>query len=153
MSLIEAYPILKLRIDVFVVEQDCAYPDLDDRDLEETARWVWATDDTRLAALPEQGHPAPADHPVIATLRILLDPDGRARIGRVATAESARSNGTARRLMDHALELIGPGRVVVLEAQAYLQGWYERFGFEVSGNPYIEDGIPHVPMTRAVPLD
>ena len=133
LSLSEGYPILKLRVDVFVVEQDCPYPDLDGRDLEPGTRWVWATD--------EGGS-------VTATLRILTDPDGRTRIGRVATATSARSGGTASRMMAHALELIGPAVTVTLDAQAHLEGWYARFGFARSGPEFIEDGIAHVPMDR-----
>jgi ElaA protein len=127
-----AYPVLKLRVDVFVVEQECAYPELDGRDLEPDALWLWATDE---------------DGSVLATLRILTDPNGRARIGRVATAGSARSGGVASQLLRFALESIEPGRVVTLEAQAHLEGWYARFGFVRSGAEYVEDGIPHVPMT------
>jgi ElaA protein len=133
LSLAQAYPILRLRVDVFVVEQDCPYPELDGRDLEPGTRWVWTTD---------------AAGAVIATLRMLSDPDGRARIGRVATAPAARSNGTASRLMAHALRLLGDDATVTLDAQAQLEGWYARFGFARSGQPFVEDGIPHVPMDR-----
>jgi ElaA protein len=133
LSLAQAYPILKLRVDVFVVEQECAYPELDGRDLEPAARWVWATDEAGA---------------VTATLRVLVDPDGRARIGRVATAQSARSNGTASRMMAYALELIGAGVAVTLDAQSPLEGWYARFGFVRSGPEFVEDGIPHIPMDR-----
>lgn len=145
LSLAEAYPILRLRVDVFVVEQECAYPELDGRDLEPSALWIWATD---------------SDGKVAGTLRVLTDPDGRARIGRVATAEDARANGTASAMMNHALGLLtselsrgldarGQGeREVTLDAQSRLEGWYERFGFLRCGAEYVEDGIPHIPMTR-----
>jgi len=122
------YKILKLRVDVFVVEQQCAYAELDDRDLEPGARQLWVE----------------AAGEVIATLRV-LDDGVALRIGRVATAPSARSGGHAGRLMERALELAGD-RDVVLDAQSYLQGWYERFGFVRSGDEFIEDGIPHIPM-------
>ena len=127
------YRILQLRTDVFVVEQECAYPELDGRDLEPSARQVWI----------EQ------DGTVVATLRLLRDEDGRARIGRVATAASARGAGHAAVLMARALELASDVEVV-LEAQSYLEQWYARFGFERSGVEYVEDGIPHVPMRRPI---
>ena len=123
------YAVLRLRVDVFVVEQECPYPELDGRDLEAGAHWWWA----------ERGGE------VVATLRVLVDDPGTARIGRVATAGSARSGGVAARLMRHALETAG-ARDVVLDAQAYLEGWYARFGFVRDGEPFVEDGIPHVPM-------
>jgi ElaA protein len=132
LSLVEAYPILRLRVDVFVVEQECPYPELDGRDLEPTAIWLWATEETGA---------------VTATLRVLTDDDGRARIGRVATAAAARSNGTASELLRYALDSLSAERAVTLDAQSQLEGWYARFGFVRSGNEYVEDGIPHIPMT------
>lgn len=124
------YKILKLRVDVFVVEQVCPYPELDGRDMEPGTRQFW---------IESAGE-------VLATLRLLDDGDAM-RIGRVATAATARSGGHAGRLMTRALEL-ADGREVVLDAQSYLQGWYERFGFTVHGDEYVEDGIAHVPMRR-----
>jgi ElaA protein len=130
------YRLLALRVDVFVVEQACAYSELDGRDVEPQARLVWAERD---------GEP-------ISTLRLLIDPDGTARIGRVATAVAARSGGVAARLMDRALTLaeqFAPGRDVVLDAQLRLFDWYRRFGFARDGADYEEDGIGHVPMRRS----
>jgi ElaA protein len=129
------YRVLKLRVDVFVVEQACAYSELDGRDLEPEARLVWAEEDGA----------------VLATLRLLIDADGSARIGRVATASTARTRGIAARLMERALELVktdGSGRrpEIVLDAQAYLEHWYERFGFLRDGEDFYEDGIAHLPM-------
>jgi ElaA protein len=123
------YRILALRGEVFVVEQNCVYADLDGRDLEPEARQLWIE----------------RDGAVLATLRMLVTPDGAARIGRVATAAPARGSGLAARLMQRALTLAGD-REVVLNAQAYLLEWYERFGFVRDGADYDEDGIPHVPM-------
>lgn len=128
------YRILALRVDVFVVEQACPYPELDGRDLESGARWVWAANG------PD----------IVATLRILVDPDGRARIGRVATARESRSAGTAGRVLWAALDLIGD-QECVLDAQSYLRGWYERFGFVRNGPDFVEDAITHVPMVRPRP--
>jgi ElaA protein len=129
------YRLLALRVDVFVVEQECAYRELDGRDLEPAAVLVWAH--------VVDGHP-------IATLRLLSDPDGSARIGRVATAASARSAGIAARLMERALQL-AEGRATVLDAQVQLEGWYARFGFVRAGPDFDEDGIAHLPMRRASP--
>lgn len=126
------YEILRLRVDVFVVEQECPYPELDGRDLEPTARLLWFADD---------------DARVLATLRVLHDGDDR-RIGRVATASSARGRGLAADLMRSAVDECD-GRLVRLDAQAHLSGWYARFGFVVDGDEFLEDGIPHLPMTLA----
>jgi ElaA protein len=126
------YKILRLRVDVFVVEQQCPYPELDGRDLETTARQLWIEDGAG---------------EITATLRVVREPDGTARIGRVATAASARGAGLAATLMSHALERIGDGDAV-LDAQEHLEAWYGRFGFERSGPSFVEDGIPHVPMRR-----
>jgi ElaA protein len=130
LAAVTMYRILELRVDVFVVEQNCPYHELDGRDLEPDAVWVWAEDDGE----------------ILATLRIVHDTDGRARIGRVATAPAARSAGTASRLMQCALDQIAPGAEVLLDAQSYLEGWYARFGFVRGGSEFVEDGIPHVPM-------
>jgi ElaA protein len=126
------YRILALRSLVFVVEQNCVYADLDGRDLEPDARQLW---------IDEQAT-------VLATLRLLVDPDGCARIGRVATAPAARRQGLAAQLVTRAVELAGR-RAIVLDAQAHLAGWYERFGFERDGADFDEDGIAHTPMRRA----
>ena len=131
-----AYGLWRLRADVFVVEQECAYPDLDGRDLEPGTRHVFA----RAAGRP------------VAYLRILAEPDGVARIGRVCVSPEHRSAGLAGDLMRAALDEIGHGPSV-LGAQAYLQSWYERFGYVVDGPEYDEDSIAHVPMLRASPSD
>jgi len=127
------YMILKLRCDVFVVEQKCFYADLDGRDTEPGTRHVWLSHGDEIRAY----------------LRILDDGDAE-RIGRVVTAPSARGNGLAQRLMDEALTVIG-NRPSVLDAQSYLADFYAKFGFQQTGPEYLEDGIPHVPMVRAAP--
>ena len=125
-----AYALLKLRSDVFVVEQNCVYPEMDGRDLESSARHLWTADGA-----------GPTSY-----LRLLQDAPGEARIGRVCTRADARGAGLAARLVDAALALV-PGQVVRLNSQQYLGGWYARWGFETSGEPFLDDGIPHVPMT------
>ncbi|HJR37506.1 MAG TPA: GNAT family N-acetyltransferase [Nocardioidaceae bacterium] len=125
-----AYLLWQLRESVFVVEQSCPYPELDGRDLEPGTRHVWA----------EYGG-AP-----VAYLRLLEDHD-EARIGRVLVAAGHRGRGLAGRLMEVALDLVGdrPSR---LDAQSYLARWYERYGYEQTGPEFLDDGIPHVPMSR-----
>lgn len=123
------YRILALRAAVFVVEQDCAYLDPDGRDLDADALQLWIE----------------RDGAVVATLRLLHDEDGAARIGRVATARDARGEGLAAALMRRAIQLV-PDGAVVLGAQAYLEEWYAQFGFVRDGADYVEDGIPHLPM-------
>ncbi|SCG51755.1 GNAT family N-acetyltransferase [Micromonospora halophytica] len=125
------HDLLRLRIDVFVVEQACPYPELDGRDVEPGTRHLW---------LESGGAP-------LAYLRILADPGGVARIGRVVVAPGARGAGLAGRLMTEALRLVGD-RPCVLEAQSHLADFYARHGFTVTGPEYVEDGIPHLPMRR-----
>lgn len=126
------YAILRLRTDVFVVEQECPYPELDGRDLEPSARQLWIDG---------------PDGTVAATLRLLRDANGDARIGRVATAVDARGAGLAAQLMTRAIELAGDAEIV-LDAQSHLTSWYARFGFAPDGDEFVEDGIPHTPMRR-----
>ncbi len=129
------YRVLQLRVEVFVVEQRCPYPELDGRDLEPGTRWLWATTGT--------------DPAVLATLRVLREPDGSARIGRVATARQSRGAGLAADLVRHALRVLDEEPAeVVLDAQTPLAGWYRRFGFEPAGPEFVEDGISHLPMRR-----
>ena len=130
LSPFEVYGLCRLRVDVFVVEQECPYPELDGRDTEPGTVHLWFEDG---------GAP-------VATIRVLEEDGGRA-IGRVATAASHRGRGLAGRLMTAGIELCG-GAPIHLGAQAHLEGWYEGFGFRRSGDPYVEDGVPHVPMRR-----
>lgn len=129
------YALLKLRVDVFVVEQAAPYPDLDGRDTEPGTRHLWIT------AGSDPAEP-------LAYLRLLAEPDGTMRIGRVVTAAKARGEGHAKRLMSAALE-VDPAAPTVLDAQSHLVGWYRRFGFQSAGHEYLEDGIPHTPMRKA----
>jgi ElaA protein len=126
----QLHDILRLRVDVFVVEQKAAYPELDGRDLLPDTRHLWFEDAGE----------------VVAYLRVLLDPGGIRRIGRVVTAAPARGAGLAARLMDAALTVQGE---YVLDAQTYVQGFYARYGFVAEGPEYTdEDGIPHIKMRR-----
>ncbi|HEX6872443.1 MAG TPA: GNAT family N-acetyltransferase [Micromonosporaceae bacterium] len=129
------YALLRLRTDVFVVEQHCPYPELDGRDTENGTRHLWFA-----------ASQAPADP--LAYLRLLAEPEGWIRIGRVCTAAKARGGGLSGRLLAAALDMIDAD-TVVLDAQSHLVGFYARFGFAASGPEYVEDGIAHVPMRRA----
>lgn len=159
------YAILRLRNDVFVVEQHCAYSDVDGRDAEPGARHLWltATDpEAEPQAQPQsEAGPAPAGSRrtveadgtntvprILAYLRILDDPDGAARIGRVCVAREARRAGHAATLMTAALGLIGTGRDAVLDAQTHATRLYEDVGFVRDGDDFLDDGIAHIPMRR-----
>jgi ElaA protein len=124
------YALLRLRVDVFIVEQHSPYPDLDGRDLEPSTRHLWIGE------------------PPVAYLRLLAEPDGTLRIGRVAVAPAARGTGLAGRLMDAALELVGE-QDCVLNAQSYLVGFYARYGFTPTGAEFLDDGVLHTPMRRS----
>ncbi|MBV4461559.1 GNAT family N-acetyltransferase [Pseudomonas sp. COR58] len=134
----QLYAILKLRSEVFVVEQRCAYLDPDGQDLEgDTCHLMgWQGDE------------------LVAYLR-LLDPQsqgGDVVIGRVLTAPSGRGKGLGHEMMEQALkqaEKHWPQVPVYLSAQAHLQGYYGRYGFIVAGEEYLEDDIPHIGMRRA----
>ncbi|WP_148613561.1 GNAT family N-acetyltransferase [Nocardioides rubriscoriae] len=127
---LQVYAVARLRQDVFVVEQECPYPDLDGRDLEPGTRHVLLDD----------------DGDVVGYARVLDDGDVW-RIGRVLLARPARGRGLADTVMTEALAHCR-GRDVVLDAQAPLAAWYATFGFAVTGPEFLEDGIPHLPMRR-----
>jgi ElaA protein len=123
--------ILAVRQDVFVVEQNCVYADIDDRDADADTVHLWIEGD---------------DGQVVSTLRLLDDGHAGHRIGRVATLPAFRGRGYSGLLLTRAIEL--SQSPIVLSAQAYLVDWYARFGFEVCGERWIEDGIEHAPMRR-----
>lgn len=120
--------ILAVRQNVFVVEQNCPYDDIDGRDAEDATMHLWVED---------------AEGNVVSTLRLLSEGFDEHRIGRVATLVDARGRGYSSALIRRAIDLSGPP--IVLSAQAYLVDWYGRFGFEVCGERYM-DGVEHAPM-------
>jgi ElaA protein len=120
--------ILAVRQDVFVVEQKCVYADIDARDAAPETLHLWIEDDAGS---------------VVSTLRLLREAAGY-RIGRVATLAASRGRGYSSALLRRAIELSQPP--IALSAQAYLVDWYARFGFEVCGDRWVEDGIEHTPM-------
>jgi len=126
----QLYALLRLRSDVFIVEQEAAYADVDGLDLLPSTTHLWCEGPT-------------------AYLRLLTEPDGTARIGRVCVAVEARGTGLGAVLMAAAVEHLG-NVPMVLDAQTYALPFYEKFGFVVAGERYLEDGIEHVTMRRPV---
>jgi ElaA protein len=135
----DLYGILRLRSDVFVVEQDCVFLDLDDRDHEPEAEHLWTSD--------EAG--------VTATLRLLHEGGASWSIGRVVARADVRSRGVAAHLVQAGLDRLRElgAETVRIGAQAQLRDWYARFGFAQSGPRYLEDGILHLPMSRTLDED
>lgn len=133
---LDVHDLLKLRQDVFVVEQESLYRDIDGQDPEALHLLV------RLK---------PADK-LVGILRLVTDPEaGRARIGRVVIAPEGRGSGLGRKLMwagiTKAEELVADC-TIDLAAQAHLERFYQSFGFATVSEEYLEDGIPHLDMIR-----
>lgn len=132
----DLYQLLQLRSEVFVVEQQCMYQDMDNKDV---LSW-------HLMGLNEHGI-------LVAYARLL--PPGisytEPSIGRFLTSPAKRRTGVGKELMRIALdkcdELFG-SKTIRIGAQVYLKKFYESFGFEVSGSVYLEDDIEHIEMVK-----
>jgi ElaA protein len=111
------YELLRLRVDVFVVEQASPYRELDGRDLEDGARHYWLAGD---------------DRAILGCMRLLQEPDGEFRVGRLCTARSARGRGLGRQLIEAALAEVGDAPCV-LDAQEHLADLYRGYGFVPAG--------------------
>lgn len=134
LSASQLHDILRLRVDVFVVEQDCPYPEIDGHDLCADTEHVWFADDRGVAAYVR-----------------LLDVDSDSvRVGRVVTRPDRRGESLARHLIHACLERLGQVETR-LDAQSHLVEWYRNLGYEPAGDEFIEDGIPHTPMVRVPP--
>lgn len=131
----QLYQLLRLRAEVFVVEQDCVYQDLDDKD-QQAIHLLGLTEDGQLAAYT----------------RILakgISYPNYASIGRVITAPFARGKGIGRPLMRESISVLFDHygeQTVKISAQAHLGKYYESVGFKGVGDIYDEDGIPHRAM-------
>ncbi len=131
----ELYQLLALRNQVFIVEQQCLYQDIDGADLLGDNRHLLGVLDGQLAAYSR-----------------LLVPDDKQQplsIGRVIVAPFARGRQLGHQLLQQTLQICSlryPGRAVYLSAQSHLQGFYAAQGFVVSTEPYSEDGIEHIGM-------
>lgn len=132
----ELYEIIKARVDVFVVEQDTPYPDLDGYD--QKALHLWAERE---------------DHAVLAYCRI-FDKGIKyeeTSIGRVLTSENGRGKNLGKQLIQYAVETIEnrfKTSAVRISAQDYLLRFYSGFGFQETDKKYLEDNIPHTEMFR-----
>ncbi|MBI3137237.1 MAG: GNAT family N-acetyltransferase [Sphingobacteriales bacterium] len=129
----ELYAILQLRTVVFVVEQNCVYPDMDNKDLPSWHLMGW-----------ENGK-------LLAYTRLL--PPGlsyeQPSIGRVVTAPEGRGKGYGRELMERSIETVYKlygKKEIRIGAQLYLQSFYASLGFRPDGAVYLEDGIEHITM-------
>ena len=131
----ELYAILQLRSEVFVVEQHCAYQDLDGKD--QKALHVIGTQNEQLVAYTRVFGPG--------------DYFKEASIGRVVVKPSERKHGYGREIINASLKAIKNSyrtTTVHLSAQAYLKKFYNSLGFEQVGEGYLEDGIPHIGMLK-----
>ncbi|WP_423601101.1 GNAT family N-acetyltransferase [Roseateles sp. MS654] len=138
------YRALRLRSEVFVIEQRCLYLDPDGLD-----EHAW-----HLQGLGQGA--GPGGDTLLAYARLLPPEigDGSARIGRVITAPTARGGGLGRALMSQAVrecQRLWPGYAIELGAQAHLREFYGSFGFEPISDVYDEDGIPHIDMRKEAP--
>jgi len=137
LTLAELYALLQLRSEVFVVEQTCAFQDIDGLDQ---------------AAHHLLGYTAAGELAAYARLFDAGISYAQVSIGRVVTSPRYRRFGLGRQLLGQALgqcaALFGP-QPIKIGAQLYLQAFYESFGFVQQGEGYLEDGIPHIYMVRA----
>ena len=136
----QLYELLKLRIEVFVVEQNCPYQDLDGKDLKE--------DTVHVLGYDEEGE-------LVAYCRILapgVSYSHSASIGRVITSAKGRGKGVGRELMKKAVqysESVKLYPLLTISAQSHLQAFYEEIGFRrTAKKEYLEDNIPHREMER-----
>jgi ElaA protein len=135
----ELYEVVRLREAVFIVEQNCPYPDADGRDPQAWHLLGWVTD-------------GPAKK-LIAYAR-LFEPGVRyteCSIGRIVSAPEVRGAGFGRALLDEGLrrlESLAPRQAIKIAAQRRLENFYKEYGFRTISEPYEEDGIIHVDMLR-----
>ncbi|HHZ96069.1 MAG TPA: GNAT family N-acetyltransferase [Flavobacteriales bacterium] len=140
----ELHALIRLRIDVFVVEQNCPYPDLDGKDLR--SHHVYAI---------KRGDDIASGTSASATIRICApgvsydDPS----LGRVVTSTTCRGQGLGISIMNLAIaecNKLYPGHGIRISAQCYLEKFYSDLGFVSTGETYLEDDIPHIQMFRAI---
>ena len=145
------FDVLKLRVDVFVVEQNCAYPDVDDLDQAASTWHVLGYAQKELVAYA-RAMPSEEDGDGAAGTR-RSGHRSASRIGRVVVAKPYRGRGIARSLMTHLLEHVQhayPDTDQVLSAQCAVQSFYASLGFVPVSKPYVEDGIEHIDMRRSI---
>lgn len=150
------FALMKLRVDVFVVEQNCAYPELDEHDNAADTLHLLGLVDGRLAAyaraMPGSTLPVTEHATCDAALPAGAGDEHIVRIGRVVVDAGFRAEGLGRVLMQQMishLERHHPDQNQFLAAQIVVQTFYESLGFRPVSTPYLEDGIPHIDMLRA----
>lgn len=129
----ELYEIIKLRVDVFVVEQECAYPELDN--LDQHCLHLMYRENGKVSAYARL---------VPAGLKYDIP-----SIGRVIVDRDARGRGLAKLLVAKCIDVIHSewgAQEIQLQGQVYLQNFYQSFGFQPISEVYDEDGIPHIDM-------
>ncbi len=126
----ELYAILALRLQVFCVEQNCPYQDIDNED--QTALHVFLKDKNTIKAYA----------------RIIKENKKKYHIGRVVVNEKYRKDGLATAIINKCIESINHNKNATIEisAQSYLKDFYTKFGFINTGHYYLEDNIPHERM-------
>ena len=139
LSVDDLYAIVRLREAVFIIEQNCPYPDSDGRDpfAWHLLGWRDGPDGKELVAYARIFEPGIRYH--------------EASIGRIVTAPQVRGTGLGRQLMVEALqrtERLVPDQPIKIAAQRRLEKFYAGYGFETISDPYEEDGIIHVDMKR-----
>ncbi|WGW01831.1 GNAT family N-acetyltransferase [Vibrio sp. YMD68] len=135
LSTFQLYELLKLRVNVFVVEQNCPYPELDDKDHFDDVHHLLGYYEGKL----------------VACARLLPQKTSYAdvSIGRVATLDSARGLGLGHQLITRALlecQSLWPDQSITIGAQQHLSNFYGSHGFTSISDMYLEDGIPHIDM-------
>jgi ElaA protein len=131
------YALLKLRVNVFVVEQQCAYPELDDKDVHNQTRHLIACNNDTVFAYSRLLPPG-LSYPEVS-------------LGRFVVAASIRKQGLGSQLMTkslHEINELWPSHSIKISAQAHLKDFYEKFDFKQIGEGYFEDGIPHIAMLK-----
>jgi ElaA protein len=147
----ELYDILKLRIDVFVVEQTCYYPDLDNKDRAEGTIHLFAYQENEKADKNTNGS---EPKQLAGYLRILppgVEYETYVAIGRVIVAESVRGIGLGHQIINQAINICQqywPDKQIKISAQQHLCAFYQQHGFNICSEMYLEDGIPHISMIR-----
>ncbi len=132
----ELYRILKLRMEVFVLEQECLYPELDDKDF--ACLHLWAEQEGSILAYTRLVPPG-LSYP-------------QASIGRVIVAEQARGTGLSQQLMISSIESVAKEfgvNDIQIGAQFHLKSFYEKLGFEQVSDPYPDYGILHIDMIKS----
>ena len=130
LSNLELFRMLELRTNIFVVEQNCPYPELDDDDLKCTHLLLQENDK------------------IVGTARLFPVVEGKTKIGRVCLHSDYRGKGLAHELMINSIKYCqaNGAEFIKISAQAHLEKFYQNHNFKTASDVYLEDGIPHIDM-------